>query len=143
MKLTPHAQKLADEWLNEGGDLRDLAEILGISRGGIGAVVSGHCYRPIKDIDFSAFAIESYIDDDYRMRQLVAGSEPTEEEMEVWRQAQRDAQDSTRFFIWKVPFSRESLYLITIHSKNGYIDKVDGPFHSEEASLPFGEIVYD
>ena len=144
MNLTPYSQKLADDWLDQNGDLYELTEILGIARGGIGASSSGYRYRPIKDEDFSPFAIESFIDDDVRMRKLVSGeSSPTEEEMEVWRQAQRDAQDSTRFFVWKVPFTREELFLLTVHRKTGYVDKVDGPFHSEEASLPFGEIVYD
>lgn len=143
MKLTPHSQKLADEWLSEGGELSELAEIMGVSRGGIGAEISGHCYRPIKDEDFSPFAIETYIDDDRRMRELVAGSPPTQDEMEVWRQAQRDMQEATRFFVWRVPFSREDLFVITIHRKDGYIDTIDGPFYSEDAALPFGEIVYD
>lgn len=144
MKLTPHAQKLADDWLEQDGDLAELAEILGVSRGGIGAELRGNCYRPVKDEDFSPMAIESFIDDEVRMRQLMANEiPPSEEEMEVWRQAQRDAQDATDFFIWKVPFSRESLFVCTVHRKNGYVDRIDGPFHSTDAALPYGEIVYD
>lgn len=144
MKLTPHAQKLADDWLDQDGDLRDLAEILGISRGGLGAEIQGHCYREVRDEHFSPHAIESFIADEERLNQLIAGTvSPTDEEMEVWRQAQRDAQDNTRFFVWKVPFSRESLYICTVHGKNGYVDRIDGPFHSADASLPYGEIVLD
>lgn len=143
MKLTPHAQKLADDWLDQDGDLQELVEILGISRGGIGATVKGRCYRQIKDDDFTPYSIESFIDDAVRMRQLEAREIlPNEEEMEVWRQAQRDAQDSTQFFVWEVPFSREGLYISTIHGKNGYVDRVEGPFHSADASMPYGEIVF-
>lgn len=144
MKLTPHAQKLADDWLDQDGDLRELTEILGIARGGIGAETSGHCYRPVNDEDFTPESIESFIDDDYRMSQLASGAaQPTDEEMEVWRQAQRDAQDATHFFIWEVPFTRGGLYISTVHGKNGYVDRAEGPFHSPDAAMPFGEIVFD
>lgn len=144
MKLTPHAQKLADDWLDQDGDLRELAEILGIARGGIGAEIQGHCYRPVNDEDFTPEAIESFIDDEYRMRQLKSREAlPTDEEMEVWRQAQRDAQPATRFYIWKVPFTRGERFISTIHGKNGYVDRMEGPFHSEDASMPYGEIVLD
>jgi hypothetical protein len=144
MKLTPHAQKLADDWLDQDGDLRELVEIIGLSRGGIGAELKGRCYRPVHDTDFSPFAIESFINDDLRLRRLVAGQvKPTAEEMAVWRQAQWDAQETTAFFIWKVPFTRGARYILTMHGKNGYVEKVEGPFHSADAALPFGEIVYN
>ncbi len=145
MKLTPHAQKLADEWLAEGyNDLDELAEILGIARGGIGAEAQGHCYRRINDDEFAPADLEDLIDDDDRLAQLIDGTATvTEEEMEIWRQAQREAQDATRFFIWKVPFTREELYMITIHRKNGYLDRADGLFHSAEATEPYGDVVYD
>lgn len=143
MKLNSHALKLADDWLDQDGDLRDLVQIIGVSRGGIGAELKGRCYRPVNDADFSPFAIESFIHDEVRLRRLVARQvKPTAEEMEVWRQAQRDAQDATAFFIWKIPFSRGPRYISTVHGKNGYVEKVEGPFHSAEAALPFGEIVY-
>lgn len=145
MKLTPYALKLADEWLNEeDGDLRELVEIIGVSRGGIDAELQGHCYREVRDDQFSAQMIESVIDDDRRFQLLVSGEvQPTEEELEAWREAHREAQPHTEFYVWKVPFSRESLYISTVHGKNGFVEKIDGPFHSADAALPYGEIVYD
>ena len=144
MKLTPHAQKQADEWLDKGGSPEELTEILGIARGGIGAGVSGHCYRAVNDKNFSVDAIEEMIEDEARVELLrVKRLEPTEEELEWWRQACREAQEATRFFIWKIPFTRESLFLCTVHRKNGYVDRIDGPYHSADAAMPYGEIVLD
>lgn len=144
MKLSPHAQKLADDWLaRDGGDLRELADILGIARGGIGWESCGHCYQEVRDEDFSPHVIESFIDNDARIRQLAAGqAQPTAEELAVWRQARRDAQEATRFYIWKVPFSRGARFICTVHQKNGYVVRADGPFHSIAAALPCGEIVW-
>ncbi|MDF1813908.1 MAG: hypothetical protein P1V20_17025 [Verrucomicrobiales bacterium] len=144
MKLTPHAQKLADDWLDEDGDLRELAEILGIARGGIGFESKGHCYRPVRDESFTPHSIEDFIDDKARFAALESGTAvPTEQELEAWRQAQREAQDSTLFFVWLVPFSRGGLYISTIHGKNGFVDRIDGPFHSADAAMPYGEIEFD
>lgn len=142
MKLSPFAQKQADDWLDNGGILPDLAEILGINRGKQGAYSSGHCYQAINDNDFSAHAIEEMVDDE-RYRQLKSGDAPTEGEIGLWRQAARDAQEATRFFVWDVHFSRERLFVLSVHRKSGFIDRMDGPFHSVEAALPYGDIVYD
>ncbi|MDF1752647.1 MAG: hypothetical protein P1U89_07740 [Verrucomicrobiales bacterium] len=144
MKLTPHAQKLADDWLDQDGDLRELVEIIGISRGGVGAEIQGHCYRPVKDEDFTPHPIEDLIDSEDRFRKLESREVlPTKKELEAWREAQRESQDSTQFFVWEVPFTRGGLFISTIHGKNGFVDRIDGPFHSADASMPFGEIVLD
>ncbi|MEO0414676.1 MAG: hypothetical protein AAF226_06970 [Verrucomicrobiota bacterium] len=142
MKLTPHAQELADAWLARGYDsLDDLAEILGIQRGGIGAEVEGHCYRRVDNAEFKPDEIEEFIDDDERLEALKLGkTAPSSEEIEAWRRVRKDAQPATHFYIWRVPFTQGYKFIVTIHRKNGYIDQIDGPFHSTDAAMPYGDI---
>ena len=93
----------------------------------------------VDDSDFDVSLIEHQLDPE-RVEAIEDGDDPTEDELELWREAameqakgEQEAEDQYNFQavrIWSVSDGEREMYIYTLHSDGGELDDEGGPFQT-------------